>query len=538
MRLRIVQRMATPLGIVALIAIVISVPVRPVAAQATQPGCGGQINSATNADSQSVNPLYGNDTGTVWRTDQMFDSLVALDWQTVKPVPLLAESWQISGDGTTYTFLLRNGPKWPDGTPLTANDFAFTLQTILAPAYTGPWQGLFRDIVGADKAIAGQAQRIDGVRVLNNRSFQIQLARPNAAFLAVAARHLKPIPAHMLQGQKLTPEHPFMQQPVGVGAYRLVEWVKGDHILFEAKPDYWGPPVCARRLHDRFITDMNALALALESGDVDQIAPVSPRDLIRMRSNPNIKLYFPPAARMDAIYFNLQKKELSDARVRQAVAMTLNLKEFATNVLAGLQAPVFSPVVSTSWAYDAAIRQPDQDLEKAKSLLTEAGYPNGFTVTVGANSGNTTREQMATYLQAQIAKIGIKANVQLNEWSTFITGVTDGKFEMVVLSAFAGVPDPDTLYADYHSKGASNSGKYSNPRVDQLLEEARTVQDLERRRAIYREAEQLIVRDLPRVSAYEYLGAFATRANISNVRVSVVGDFTGQKWDLRNWQKR
>ena len=537
MQLGVARRAAAALAVGPLIAIVIWAPL-PARAQATRPGCGGQINSATNADSQSVNPLYGNDTGAVWRTDQLSDSLVALDWQTVRPIPLLAESWQVSSDGTAYTFLLRNGPKWPDGTPLTADDFAFTLQGILSPDYTGPWQGLFRDIAGADRVIAGQTQQIDGVRVLNNRSFQIRLTRPNAAFLAVAARHLEPLPAHMLRGQKLTPEHPFMQRPVGVGAYRLVEWVKGDHILFEAKPDYWGPPVCARRLRDRFITDMSALALALESGDVDQIAPVSPRDLIRMRANPNIKLYFPPAARMDSIYFNLQKKELSDARVRQSVAMTLNLKEFAANVLAGLQAPVFSPVVSTSWAYDAAIRQPDQDVEKAKALLTEAGYPNGFTVTVGANSGNTTREQMATYLQAQLAKIGIKANVQLNEWSTFITGVTEGKFEMVVLSSFAGVPDPDTLYADYHSKGTSNSGKYSNPQVDQLLEQARTLQDLERRKAIYKEAQSLIVRDLPRVSAYEYLGAFATRANIANVRVSVIGDFTGQKWDLRNWEKR
>lgn len=538
MRLGIAKKFAVTSAVGALIAVVIWAPVLPATAQAPRPGCGGQINTATNADAQSVNPLYGSDTNTVWRTDQIFDSLVTLDWQTVKPIPLLAESWQISSDGSTYTFLLRSGPKWPDGTPLTASDFAFTLQTILSPDYSGPWQGLFRDIVGAEKAIAGPTQGIEGIRILNDRSFQIRLTRPNAAFLAVAARHLKPIPAHMLRGQKLTAEHPFMQRPVGVGAYRLVEWVKGDHILFEAKPDYWGPPVCAQRLHDRFITDMNALALALESGDVDKIAPVSPRDLIRMRNNPNIKLYFPPAARMDAIYFNLQKKELSDVKVRQAVTMTVNLKEFAANVLAGLQAPVFSPVVSTSWAYDANIRQPDHDLEKAKALLTEAGYPNGFAVTVGANSGNTTREQMATYLQAQLAKIGIKGNVQLNEWSTFIGGVTQGKFEMVVLSAFAGVPDPDTLYADYHSKGASNYGKYSNQLVDQLLEQARTVQDVERRKAIYKEAQNLIVRDLPRASAYEYLGAFATRANISNVRVSVIGDFTGQKWDMRNWQKQ
>jgi ABC-type transport system substrate-binding protein len=119
-----------------------------------------------------------------------------------------------------------------------------------------------------------------------------------------------------------------------------------------------------------------------------------------------------------------------------------------------------------------------------------------------------------------------------------LSGTVTPALAGVATDVCAGVPDPDTLYADYHSKGASNSGKYSNPQVDQLLEQARTVQDLERRKAIYKEAQSLIVRDLPRVSAYEYLGAFATRANIANVRVSVIGDFTGQKWDLRNWEKR
>src|SRR5438552_692620 len=168
MQLGVARRAAAALAVGALIAIVVWAPL-PAMAQATRPGCGGQVNSATHAGSQVVNPLYGNDTGTVWRADQISDSLVALGWQTGRAVPLLAESWQVSSDGTAYTFLLRNGPKWPDGTPLTADDFAFTLHAILSPDYTGPWQGLFRDIVGADRVIAGQTQAIDGVRVLNNR---------------------------------------------------------------------------------------------------------------------------------------------------------------------------------------------------------------------------------------------------------------------------------------------------------------------------------------------------------------------------------
>lgn len=501
-------------------------------------GCGGQITTATNADAQGVSPLYGSDSGTIWRTDQISESLVTLDGKTLRPTPWLAESWTVSKDGTTYTFRVRRGPKWPDGTPLTAADFAFTLQAFLSPGYTGPWQGLFRDIVGADAMIAGSSSQLEGVKVLDPQTFSIQLAHPNAAFLATAAPYLRPIPEHLLKGQKLTPDNSFVQHPVGVGAYHLVEWVKGDHILLEANPGYWGKPVCASRLMDRSINDMNALALALESGDVDQIAPVSPRDLLRLKTNKNIKEYFPPAARMDALYFNFNVKPLADSRVRQAIAMTLNMKSFTQKVLAGLQAPVPGPLVAGSWANDPSIREPGEDLAKAKSLMAEAGYANGFTLTVGANAGNTTREEMASYVQAQVAKIGIKIDIQLQEWSTFITSTTQGKFQVVVLTTLAGIPDPDTLYADYHTNGASNYGKYSNPQLDRLLEDARAAQDVTQRKNLYKQAEQILVRDLPRVWAYEYLSAFATRANISNVAVSVVGDLQGEKWGARYWRKQ
>jgi peptide/nickel transport system substrate-binding protein len=165
--------------------------------------------------------------------------------------------------------------------------------------------------------------------------------------------------------------------------------------------------------------------------------------------------------------------------------------------------------------------------------LTEAGYRDGFNVTIGANAGNTTREQMATFLQGQLARIGIRAKVEFTEWSTFITSVTEGRFEMVVLSSLAGVPDPDTLYADYHSQGASNYGKYSNPQVDKLLEQARATLNQEQRKRLYLQVERALVQDLPRIWAYDYLSAFATRASISNIRPSVLGS----TWDAKYWRK-
>jgi ABC-type transport system substrate-binding protein len=372
------------------------------------------------------------------------------------------------------------------------------------------------------------------VKAVNEKTLQLKLNQPNAAFLANAARNLKPVPKHLLEGQKITADHPFTQNPIGVGPYRLKEWVKGDHITLEAKPDYWGKPVCAKLITERIIPDMNALGLALESGSIDHMNPLEPRFVTRFKTNPDIVMYQPPTRVMDALYFNLKNEHLAKPQVRQAIAMSVNVEEFSQRVLSGIQAPTFNPLLKTSWAFDASLKQPSMDLDKAKALLAEAKVPDGFTIKIRTNAGNTTREQMATYTQAQLQKLGIKAEVELQEWGVFFGGVTQGNFDMIVLSTNGGVPDPDTLYSDYHSKGSSNYGKYSNPELDKILEQARLTSNIDERKKLYQQAQAILVKELPRVWAYEYLFDTAFRKNITNVTPSSLGPM----WDARYWAKK
>jgi peptide/nickel transport system substrate-binding protein len=505
----------------------------PAEAQEFAEGCGHEIRIGINGDGQSVNPLYGSDSSTVFRTDMISEPLVFLDWETGQPIPWLAESWDVSEDGTAYTFHLREGPQWPDGTPLTAQDFEFTLHTILSPDYTGPWQAYFANLVGADQVIAGEAEQLEGVQVIDDKTLRLELNEPNAAFLAINARNLKPIPKHLLEGEELTPEHPFMQDPVGVGPYRVRERVVGDHTTLEAKDEYWGEPVCAKLITEQIIPDMEALAAALESGSVDQMNPLEPRYVLRFRENPDIDVHKTPSRILDALHINTENEILADPTVRQAIAKTLSMDEFAETVLSGVQAPATGPLVPGSWAYDPTVQLPEQNIEEAEALLVEAGYADGFTVNVKTNAGNTTREQMATYLQGQLAKIGVDAEVEFQEWSTFFSGVLDGNFDIVVLSGTAGIPDPDTMYNDYHTNGATNYGNYSNPGVDTLLEEARRTLDVEERTELYQQVQEILVQDLPRIWAYEYLMDTATRSNISNVRPS----FLGPMWDAAYWHR-
>jgi peptide/nickel transport system substrate-binding protein len=209
------------------------------------------------------------------------------------------------------------------------------------------------------------------------------------------------------------------------------------------------------------------------------------------------------------------------------------MEEFSEKVLGGIQAPILGPLMPASWAYDPEIREPGQDLEKAQEVLAATTIPAGTTLKIKTNAGNTTREQMATYAQAQLAKIGITAEVEFQEWSTFFGDVIDGNFDMIVLTSNAGIPDPDTLHTDYHTDGARNYGKYSNPEVDRLLEEARGTMDVDQRKELYKQAQELLVQDLPRIWAYEYLYSIATRSNITNVRPSALGPM----WDAKYWHK-
>jgi peptide/nickel transport system substrate-binding protein len=496
--------------------------------------CGHEIRIGINGDGQSVNPLYGSDSSTVFRTDQISEPLVFLDWQTGEPIPWLAESWDVSEDGTTYTFHLREGPQWPDGTPLTAQDFEFTLMTILSPDYTGPWQGYFAGLVGADKVIAGETDQFEGLKVIDDKTFQLTLSQPNAAFLVISARNLKPIPKHLLEGENLTTDHPFMQDPVGVGPYRVLERLVGDHTTLEAKDEYWGEPVCAERITEQIIPDMEALAAAIESGSVDEMNPLEPRYVLRFQENPDINVHKTPSRSLDALHINTKNEFLADPKVRQAIAMTVDMEQFSQTVLKGVQAPGKGPLSPSSWAYDPTATIPTQDIEKAKELLAEAGYADGFTVNVKTNAGNTTREQMATYLQAQLAEIGVTAEVEFQEWATFFTGVREGNFDIVVLSGGNGIPDPDTMYNDYHTDGASNWGKYSNAEVDELLEEARVTMDMGQRTELYKQVQQILVQELPRIWAYEYLMDTATLADITNVKPS----FIGPMWDSGYWRKQ
>jgi peptide/nickel transport system substrate-binding protein len=499
--------------------------------------CGISVAVGANGDGKIVNPILPVDIAGLWRSWLITDNLVDLDPVTLEPVPRLAKSWEVSEDGTTYTFHLVDADvRWHDGEPFTVDDIEFTLMEILKPTYTGPFQERFKDLVGADKVIAGEATSLEGFKIIDDKTVQFKLNKPNAAFLAMGVYYLRFIPRHLLEGKEITEDMPFSQAPVGTGPYKFKEWVKGSRFVMERNPDYWGEQPCVETLTQRVIPDMQAIAAAVETGDLDATNRVPPPDVPRLAETEGLTVYSPPAVGPEMLWFNMQHPILQDLRVRQAIGHAIDVEAFVKNVLKGTTERANSFVSPASWAYDPDVDLPQYDPDRAKQLLAEAGYPDGFEITLSTNAGNFFREQYVEFAQAELAKIGIDVKIEKQQWGTFIGNVMQENYELRFMNAEGGVgiPDPDTIATVFHTDGSGNYSYYSNPEVDRLLEEARSIFDVEERKALYHQAIALLHEDLPAVAAFWRPEPLVAQSKYKNVTPTVFGQRYGHvhEWCL------
>ena len=497
--------------------------------------CGFDAIIGANGDAKIVNPILAMDSDGFWRTDLMFDSLVRVDPETTAIVGQLAESWDVSDDGTTYTFHLVDADvRWHDGEPFSVDDIEFTMMEILKPTYTGIFQQRFVDLVGADKVIAGEADSLEGFQILDDHTVQFKLTRPNAPFLAWAVSAVKFVPKHLLEGQEITEDMPYSQAPVGNGPYKFTEWDKGNRFVIEWNEDYWGEMPCAKTITTMAIPDMMALAAAVEAGDIDMTIMVPPTEVPRLAEVEGLNYYKQPAIGPESLWFNLDHPILQDLKVRQAIAHAVDAEAFTLGVLQGTTGPANTHFTSGSWAYDPDATLPEYDVEKAKALLAEAGYADGFSIRLTCNQGNFFREHFVEFAQAELAKIGIEVEVDKAEWGTFIGNVTDGNYDMAFYNEEGGIPDPDVAYEYFHTGGPNNYAHYGNTEVDGWLEQARVEADPEKRKALYYKVQAQLNSDLPTVPMFWRPNPLVVNAKFQNVVPSGIHTYGGvQNWCLQ-----
>jgi ABC-type transport system substrate-binding protein len=499
--------------------------------------CGDtSIKLGTNGDANNINPILAIDSDGYWRTDLMFDPLVLIDPKSLQATPNLAKSWDISADGLSYTFKLDPRAKFWDETPLTASDVEFTIMSMLAKNYAGPFQKDWGRLAGADAVTAGTAQTLPGLQVIDDHTVKMTISKAYAGFLTVVVRNLKPLPMHLLKDQgPLTTSSSFSHNPVGSGRYKFKQWVPGSLFEVEANTKYWGGAACLGSITQTVIPDMNTLAQGVTSGQFDATIVAPQSDLPMLQKNDRLKVFNVASQSGEAWWFNNRRAPWKgNAKLRQAMAYGVDFITFQKKFMY-----ITNPTPATfyeyaSWAYDKqAGAVPQYDQAKAKALLAEAGYPNGngLQIEIITNAGNDYRAQEETYIQAAMAELGVKVTVKQAEWGQFIAAVQAGNYDTAVVSTGTAIPDPTALDSSFVTGGSVNYSGYSNPQVDSLLAQAGAILDQAKRKDLYRQVQTILVQDMPYVPTAWYPNSLVIEKKYDNVDPSVIGPF----WNINTY---
>ena len=489
------------------------------------------ISVGSIGDALKLNPILASDSASGDITGWVVNGLIKYD-PGLTLVPDLAEKFEAAPDCKKVTFFLRKGVKWHDGIEVTADDVLFTYQKIIDPKTATPYSGDFTEVS----------------QVVVNNPYQVTVTYKNAFAPGLASWGMGVIPKHLLEGKDLQTD-PFNQQPIGTGPYKFKQWKPGESIVLESNPDYFEGAPDIKTYIFRVIPDSATMFNELRSGGLDSMG-LTPIQFQKQTDSPQFSKHFNkyqyPGSSYTYMGYNLSNPLFSNKNVRTAITYAINRQEIIEGVLLGYGKIATGPFFPESWAYNPEVKPLPYDPEKAKKLLLAEGWVPGsggilekngksFEFTILTNQGNEERKKTAEIIQASLKTIGIKVNIQVLEWQTFLHQYIDKKnFEAIILGWGLGQePDP---YVIWHSSktgpGEFNFVGYKNPEVDRLMVEGRQVCDQEKRKKIYHQIHALIAEDQPYTFLYypEALPILAKRFH--GVQVTPIGIW----WNFPKWK--
>ena len=447
----------------------------------------------------------------------LFDALVRKD-EHFQLQPWLAERWQ-QPDPLTWIFHLRDGIRFHDGRPLEAADVAWTVRSMIDGTVITSKGGAFA--------------QVDRIETPDRLTLVLHLKRPDAGILFNMSDGLFGVVPRG-SGSDLG------QHPVGSGPFRFVSASQDKEVIVERNSTYWaGPP---KLEHIRFAVTPDAIttALELERGSADAESNAITLDEVHaLEGRPNLRLETVPGSVVVYANFNVTDPVLRDTRVRQAIACAIDRQAIVDALWRGQARLAGSLLPPGHWARaeDADLPSYPHDIARATRLLDQAGYPSGkngirLRLTLKTSTDETTR-LMAAVLQQQMRAVGIALEIRSAEFGTFYADITKGAFQMYVLRWIGSNEDPDIFRYAYGSgsmppKGG-NRGRYANPRVDALLDEAARTSDLAIRRRNYLQVQQILAEDLPGIPLWYPNNEVIHTARLQEVHVGKSGDFSWLK---------
>ncbi|MDB4959980.1 MAG: hypothetical protein JWO36_7549 [Myxococcales bacterium] len=486
------------------------------AAGSPTPREGGSLRFATKDQVRTLDPAIEYDDFSSLPVHALFDTLVDYEPSSERDpavglaiVPRLAETWQISPDGRRYTFTLRPDLVYSDGTPLVADDIKYSLERAMTMP-DSPFGQFLAGISGAGDVLSGKAPRCKGISTPSPRQIVFTLDQPNAAFLYILTMSFTTPQRRehvALAGDQIR------RQPLGCGPFRLAAWDEGQRLVLERNPHYWDP----QRVHLDSIVMIENIPrdtqfLMFERGELESADRLSSPDLLWVIDQPDWRPYVHRRDVLNAYgsRFNVQQKPFDDRRVRQALNYALD-KQHTIKLLNGAATPSHGLLPPGMFGRDDTLAPYPHDPAKARALLAEAGYPNGFD-TDYVIMNDEEAEKLAGSLQGDLAEVGVHVHISIMSFSTYVTALGRPDGPAFAKSTWVGdYPDPTNfLDARFHSRmiaeeNSNNDSFYRNPELDALLDRARGETNRDARAAMYHRAERILYDDAPWIWDYHQM---------------------------------
>jgi peptide/nickel transport system substrate-binding protein len=479
-------------------------------------------------DSLGLDPAHESDGESFKVCDNLYETLVRFEDGGTGVEPHLAEKWSISKDGRDWEFTLRKGVQFHCGEPLNAAAVAYSLERQwgtrqpLHPAHGvgGPYP--VWGYLGLDEVI-------EKVKVEGERKIRFRLREPCAPLLSHLASNFAAI---VCPKDADRAGEDFFRQPCGTGPFQLVSWVPAESITLSRFEKYWGKAPRLDRVVFRSVPESSERFFELISGKIDVMDGIPPRDMKALQADPSIEVLGEPGMNVAYLAMNLEHEPFENELVRRAINHAVDKKEIVASVYGGLAIEAQGPLPPTVFA---ALPEPESyphNPELAKSLLAEAGYPEGFETTLWtmANPRPYMPEplRVAQSIQTQLAQVGVRAKIVSYDWGDYLDRIHRGHHDLALLGWQADSGDPDNfLYVHFDKTSAEppagNIAFYRGERVHELLLDGRRAMDPKDRLRVYREAQEIIHRDAPWVPLVHTKELAAHRKTVQGFRLHPTG---------------
>jgi dipeptide transport system substrate-binding protein len=495
---------------------------------------------------ENFNPMI-NTTGTTFDANRpIYNRLVQFKPGTSETVPGLAEKWDISPDGKSYTFHLRHNVRWHSNAMFKptrnfdADDviFSFERQWKDSNPYhkvSGGSYDYFGDM--------GMADLLDSIDKVDDYTVKFTLKQPNSPFVANMAMDFASIQSAEYADALTKAGKPELidQQPIGTGPFEFVQYQQDATIRYRAFKGFWGP----RPKIDTLVFSINkdaAVRLAkLRAGECQITDFPAPADLDSIRSDPKLQLLSQPGLNIGYVALNVTKKPFDDVRVRMAMNMAIDKKAILDAIYLGAGQPAKNLIPPTMWSYDKAIQDYKYDPKAAQALLAQAGLKDGFSTDLWAmpvqRPYNPNGRRMAELIQADLARIGVKANIVSYEWGEYRKRAQQGEDQMAELGWTGDNGDPDNFFVplagcDGARAGGSNIAKWCNKDFNDIVKKAETISDQGQRSKLYQQAQVIMHKDAPFVLVAHSVVYMPMTKNVVGYKMDPLGSHEFGSVDL------